>query len=505
MKWLNHSMKIQANPLFRGWITWKMFVFILGVIILGAYLLPHVKLYPIAPVTVTPTLQLRLTRHLSKLVTIVFRQYEEFENDIAESIQSLVALYPNIPIVVFSQSQQYPPFQFSVPNITLRNVKFVSLDFKLDASPRQLKPLSYISTEYVLFAPDSIRISRRVFQLALTTASKEPSLGVVIGVGSTHVVCQQVSWNYMEWTLQYSKDASGKLCDAVQGQHATLLKTSLLHTLPEPFLMPFPESLYLQTAVRKIKVLIIEGKFNSGRSILKSPSSKQKALKRIRDYRVALYKQLGVKAVLKEDGRVQWYGCKRETQRCYPPVQGTPSYILSGRNTPPCCRKNIRRTTIHVLRALLQSGARCWLETTSLLGAVLRNDLLPWAEYAEIGIHSADLKQVSWLQRGGADNDGFVWERATKGHYYRVAYSATNRVYVLILPFVPKNGTMWPADWVMAHQREFPERHLHPLAQIQFGGRDAPAPNDARVFLDLKLGANSLERCQKIGPKIIYP
>ncbi|VVD04671.1 unnamed protein product [Leptidea sinapis] len=397
MKWLNHSMKIQANPLFRGWITWKMFVFILGVIILGAYLLPHVKLYPIAPVTVTPTLQSRLTRHLSKLVTIVFRQYEEFENDIAESIQSLVALYPNIPIVVFSQSQQYPPFQFSVPNITLRNVKFVSLDFKLDASPRQLKPLSYISTEYVLFAPDSIRISRRVFQLALTTASKEPSLGVVIGVGSTHVVCQQVSWNYMEWTLQYSKDASGKLCDAVQGQHATLLKTSLLHTLPEPFLMPFPESLYLQTAVRKIK-------------------------------------------------------------RCYPPVQGTPSYILSGRNTPPCCRKNIRRTTIHVLRALLQSGARCWLETTSLLGAVLR-----------------------------------------------VAYSATNRVYVLILPFVPKNGTMWPADWVMAHQREFPERHLHPLAQIQFGGRDAPAPNDARVFLDLKLGANSLERCQKIGPKIIYP
>lgn len=91
---------------------------------------------------------------------------------------------------------------------------------------------------------------------------------------------------------------------------------------------------------------------------------------------------------------------------------------------------------------------------------------MPWVEYAEIGIHSADLSRVSWLQRGGADNDGFVWERATKGHYYRVAYSATNRVYVLILPFTPKNGTMWPADWVMAHQKEFPERHLHPLAQV---------------------------------------
>lgn len=93
-------------------------------------------------------------------------------------------------------------------------------------------------------------------------------------------------------------------------------------------------------------------------------------------------------------------------------------------------------------------------------------DLLPWVEYAEIGIHASDLTRVSWLQRGGPDNDGFVWERATKGHYYRVAYSATNRIYVLILPFNSRNGTMWPADWVLAYQRDFPERHLHPLAQV---------------------------------------
>lgn len=48
--------------------------------------------------------------------------------------------------------------------------------------------------------------------------------------------------------------------------------------------------------------------------MLKTPASKQKASKRLRDYRVALYKELGVKAVVKEDGRVQWFGCKRETQ-----------------------------------------------------------------------------------------------------------------------------------------------------------------------------------------------
>lgn len=62
------------------------------------------------------------------------------------------------------------------------------------------------------------------------------------------------------------------------------------------------------------QIQILESKFSVGRSVLKTPASKQKATKKTRDYRVALYKELGVKAVVKEDGRVQWFGCKRETQ-----------------------------------------------------------------------------------------------------------------------------------------------------------------------------------------------
>lgn len=108
---------------------------------------------------------------------------------------------------------------------------------------------------------------------------------------------------------------------------------------------------------------------------------------------------------------------------------------------------------------------------------------MPWAEYAEIGIHASDVSRVPWLQRGGADADGFVWERATKGHYYRVAYSATNRVYVLVLPFTARNGTMWPADWVLAHQKEFSERHLHPLAQVTYP-LDLPSYSVPRIVED---------------------
>lgn len=58
----------------------------------------------------------------------------------------------------------------------------------------------------------------------------------------------------------------------------------------------------------------LPNKFEAGRAVLKSPVSKQKAARRMRDHKVALYKQLGVKAVVREDGRMQWFGCKKETQ-----------------------------------------------------------------------------------------------------------------------------------------------------------------------------------------------
>ncbi|XP_063626598.1 ribitol 5-phosphate transferase FKRP [Cydia splendana] len=473
---------------------------------LCVYLCPQFKLYPIAPVTVAPSpSHPRTSRHISKLLTVVFRQFEDFENDVADSVQSFVSAFPNVPVVVVSETTPYPPFPFSASNETLRNVKVVTLELRLNAAPKELDPLTYIHTDYVLFVPDSTRVSRRVLQQAAIAATAPSAPAVAIGVASARLICQHIKWNYADWTLQYNKDASGKICDAVHGQHALLIKTAYLHSFPQPFALPFPESLYLQMSAKDLKVQILEGKLGGGRGVLKSPSARQKSIRHMRDTRVALYKMLGVKAMIREDGRVQWFGCKRETQRCFPSVQGTPSYILSHRNTPPCCRRNMRRSAAHVLRALAQAGARCWLETTSLLGAVVRGDLLPWAEHVEIGIHESDVPRVPWLQRGGADPEGYVWERATKGHYYRVAYSATNNVYVLVLPFSAKNGTMWPADWVLAHQKPFPERHLHPLAQIQFAGRQAPAPNDASAFLDLKLGAAAVERCNRIGPKLLYP
>lgn len=245
------------HRLLRGRLTFKVYFLIgIAVIIVCGFLIPQYKSigYPIAPVTTSSLAPSHSTRHLSKLVTVVFRQFEDFENDIAESVQSFVSAYPNISILVLCQRRQYPPFQFSATNETLRNVRILSLEFRLDTSPKDLDPLTYISTEYVLIVPDSTRVSRRVFQQMAVAATTYPSQAITVGIGNARLTCQQLKWVYSDWTLKYSKDSSLKLCDAIQGPHALMIKASVLHSLQRPFTFPFPESLYLQTAAKGLKV-----------------------------------------------------------------------------------------------------------------------------------------------------------------------------------------------------------------------------------------------------------
>lgn len=226
---------------------------IIAIISISGYLFPQFRIYP-TPVTTPLPQPAKTSRHLSKLVTVVFRQFEEFENDVADSVQSFVSAYPNMPVVVVCESTPYPPFPFSATNETLRNVKVLSLELRLTAAPQDLDPMTHIFTDYILFVPDSTRVLRRTLQQAMAAAISNPSQAIAIGVGSSRQTCQLVKWNYAEWTLQYNKDASGKICDAVHGQHALLIRTSLVRTLPQPFIFPFPESLYLQTTAKGVKV-----------------------------------------------------------------------------------------------------------------------------------------------------------------------------------------------------------------------------------------------------------
>lgn len=246
------------HRLFRGRLTFKLYVvvFIIVIISICGYLLPQLRLYTVTPGVVSISSSLHAPRHLSKIVTVVFRQFEDFENDIADSVQSFVSAFPNMPVMVICDKTPYPPFQFSATNETLRNVKIISLEFNVNASPESLNPLAKISTEFALFVPDSTRVLRRALQQASLAATLNPEHIIAIGVGTSNLVCQRIQWNYADWTLNYVKDGSGKICDAVIGPHALLIKTTLLHRLPQPFVLPFPEALYLQTSAKKVKVTV---------------------------------------------------------------------------------------------------------------------------------------------------------------------------------------------------------------------------------------------------------
>lgn len=466
----------------------------------------------IAPVTLSSNSKTS-NKHLSKIITVIFRQFEDFDNDVADSVQSFVSLFPNIQILIICDTIPYPPFSFSASNITLRNVRIVPMNINLLASTKDLDPLNYIKTRYVLIVPDSVRISsRHVIQQMLVGLSKNSKSVVAVPFASSpRLFCQRLNWSYKEWSLKYDQIEEEAPCDGVNGKHSILMETDLLRQLPTPFGLPFPESLYLQTTAKKIKIsLQHDHSFSDGRALFRSQPGKQHLLRLEKQRRTEFYKKVGVKRVTREDASVHWYGCTRDSERCFPPVMGTPSYLLEARWTPPCCLGHLRKTARHTMAALQQAGARCWLEGVSLLGAVRRSDILSWSEHVDIGIYKSDIARVSWLTKasnkgGVVDSDGYQWEKATQGEFYRVLFSKKNRIYVNILPFSPKNGTMTKKTWFLDHQKEFPDHYLHPMSSIEFAGMQMPCPNNVREFLELKFGKGVIEKTRQEGSIMPYP
>ena len=103
--------------------------------------------------------------------------------------------------------------------------------------------------------------------------------------------------------------------------------------------------------------------------------------------------------------------------------------------------------------------------------------------------------------------EGFVWEKANEGDFYRVQYSNYNHLHVDIFPFVDQAGVMTKRTWMKTHRQdmEFPTHFVQNLAPMEFAGVSAMAPVEYRKFLELKFGAGVIEHPivptpPKIGP-----
>ncbi|NWX36002.1 FKRP protein, partial [Notiomystis cincta] len=301
-------------------------------------------------------------------------------------------------------------------------------------------------------------------------------------------------------------------CGTLDGAPVVLLlRTRDLFSLPFPLTPPLVTSLSIQASLRGWRLRLLPDSFPQSRRPPPSAHALWKARNSLEKRRRALMELFGLKLEVLPDGARRWHGCDKDTPRCFGTVRSqTPQYLLAGRWTPPCCLRALRATVRHVVAELEAAGVRYWLEGGSLLGAVRHGDIIPWDYDADLGFYREDVPKCRWLAAvasGGRpveDPQGFLWEKAAEGEFYRVHFSRINRLHVDLWPFYVRRGGVMTKDTWLGHRQdvEFPERFLVPLGALEFAGVVAKAPNDPRAFLELKFGPGAIENPEYPNPEV---
>lgn len=191
-------------------------------------------------------------------ITIIFREFEHFENDVPNTIRSITSTYPNINILVISNGPPYPPLFFNSSNHLFHNVKLVYLQLSLNNSFKARTPLYQINTSYVLFMPDSARIhTKKTLEKMFKIIHYQDRAVVAATFKATKpVICLNTHINLREWVIQF-EDSNDHSCEFVKGKHAMLFKTDILRELTDSFMLPFPDAFYIQAAAKGVKVTLI--------------------------------------------------------------------------------------------------------------------------------------------------------------------------------------------------------------------------------------------------------
>ncbi|XP_015676477.1 fukutin-related protein [Protobothrops mucrosquamatus] len=452
-------------------------------------------------------------QHLGTLrpgVTILIRDFEDFENYVPSVVRSFLKQHPELPVLVVADSWPYPPLLLpKVPNVQLVILK------PSPAQPAYVsRPETYVRTEYVALVPDGVRVDSASQLEELLEELKGSGGKVEMVAAPVHSLlpfrCLHLKVSLREWTAEYSETPpASKLCTAVKGAAVVVLPTKSFFNLSMPLAKPLLTSLFIQSSLRGWAIRVLDRSFSLlHQPLLTSSHNQWKADNLAKANRLQLFRDFGIKQVILEDGKQQWFGCSKETPRCFGTIQDdTPEYLYQNRWTPPCCLKALRETAKYVVNVLEVSGVRYWLEGGSLLGAARHQDIIPWDYDVDLGIYLEDIPNCELLRSAESgsivDEKGFVWEKAIEGDFYRVQYSEHNHLHVDLWPFYPKDGLMTKDAW-MDHRQdvEFPEHFLKPLVPIEFAGFVALAPNNYRSFLELKFGEGVIENPEYPNPAL---
>ena len=444
---------------------------------------------------------------LSSLV-IIINEFEHFDNDVSDtSLAALSACRRECNVYIISDDLVYPPL--NLPK-GARHLILKSNLLKLSVNVKKI--LS--SSKYILFLPDGARISSYTqIKDHIHLLEAGDTQVVALGVGGPPLSCHHYLLDIKGWSLVITPAPHSEACDGVSGRAAFLLSSNHLLNLTWPFSRPTTLSLSIQGTARGWKIHVSRGSvLGEGRHLFASDHFQWKYQTVVDERTKSLYKQLGIKKVVQPSRKVEWYGCTRNTPRCFPSiVDDTPSYLYEGRWTPPCCLEGLRVTARHVFQSLHECRVRWWLEGGSLLGAVRSGDIIPWDSDVDLGIYAVDVEKCPQLKSSRwqtlEDSKGFVWQKASEGNFYRVHYSTANNLHVDIFPFHSKNGMMARLGaWNTGHRQDvdFPEHFLKPFSSVMFVGVTATAPNNVRDFLEFKFGMGVVENPQYPNMDVLW-
>lgn len=202
----------------------------------------------------SPTPKLAI-KHLSKLVTIIIQEFELNDNDVTLTVKSFLNVFPSIEVLVLCSGIPYPPLDLTRWNSSFKNVKLIDTSLNLNVAYFASYSLVNVKTKYVLFVPDSTRIQNRQSVQAMLSHAEKTSADIVAApVNVQHALnCLKIDFSAREWTVKY-ESIKEMVCDAVSGKHVALVRMDVLRKLPNAFLVPFPQSLYLQTSNFNVKV-----------------------------------------------------------------------------------------------------------------------------------------------------------------------------------------------------------------------------------------------------------
>ncbi|XP_052897577.1 ribitol 5-phosphate transferase FKRP [Anopheles moucheti] len=294
---------------------------------------------------------------LRKSITFVFRDFYDFDNDLLQSIGSVTALIPGVSVFVIAPELPYPPLDIFNPPASVgtggnqssgsrstvpawftegSNVRFFHLAYDVTKTLKDTFPVLHVATRYVLFMPDSVRLTGRGLLSRMLREIDTPSGSELLLQQHQHLLlkqnghgggsfdpnrkperrivavpfgsnakgaanCVQMQLDLPNWTLEYVTGNETDRCDMFKQKHAILVETELLKEMPDALASPFPDVFYIQAKLAGVKKVLLNGAFQDGRKLFTSYHTKTKRRNQRKEQFKALYRRLQVKKVIRKN------------------------------------------------------------------------------------------------------------------------------------------------------------------------------------------------------------